>query len=128
MPGSDSSIVAGKQRTLIQIMQPVAGSGGIAGANIQYEPWAACPGYIWAAKAPLSAKDVLRSGQGVSQVISSITLRYLRGIEGNMLVYEVESVQGVYAVVAQHTIEGVMDVDGRHRKMTLTCVALGSNY
>ena len=124
MPGSDIRIQAGKQRQLIRIMQPVPGPVGAAGATVIMQLFL---GPIPAEIVPVSARDLIRSGQAVAQVIVPITIRYCRGVAANMIVEHLESKQGVYSVVGTYVVQGILNVDERNWKMTLACLALGAN-
>lgn len=76
-----------------------------------------------AAIEPMSATDVLRSGQAISEVNIPITIRYLPGIQANMRIqFNNGTTNPIYIV------QGIINVDERNRRLTLACKALGPNF
>jgi len=134
MPKGDITTKAGALRHLIHILQPQVGTPGTVGGTTNYVPYAQ---FVPAAIEPASARDSIRSGQTVSEIIVPITIRWMPGvfangtysqISGNYRVQWLESFQGGgYVVVAQYIVTGVINVDQRNWKITLACIALGLN-
>jgi head-tail adaptor len=133
VPKGDIAIKAGTLRHVVNIMQPVLGPVGVAGSTTTYQLYA---GPIPAAIEPASARDVIRSGQTVSQVVIPITIRWMPGmnqngnwvnLSGQFRIQRLESWQGSYQVVAVYEVQGVLNADERNWKVTLACIALGLN-
>lgn len=134
MPKGDIAIKGGALRHLINILAPVAGAVGTTGATNQYELFA---GPIPAAIEPTSAKDIIRTGQTVSEVLVPITIRWLPGMTNSLGVYQtingafqvqrLESFRGAYRVVATYIVQGVVNVDERNWKLTLMCLGKATN-
>ena len=128
MPGSDIRVKAGAQRQLVQIMQPMPGPIGAAGATTTLQLFA---GPLFAEISPASARDLMRSGQAVAQTAVPITIRYQPGMEtkirANMIVQRMQSKQGQYYVTSSYIVQGLLNVDERNWKLTMMCLALGAN-
>jgi head-tail adaptor len=132
MAKADISIKAGALRHLCHILQPVTGAMGITGPTTNYVPFAQ---FVPAAIEPASARDMIRSGQTVSETIIPVTIRWMPnvslpaapGVLANFRVQFVRSWQGNYSVVSQYEVQGIIEVDERSWKVTLACIALALN-
>lgn len=124
MPGPDSTIKAGAQRQLISILQPVRAGYSTSGTQTVLTPFAI---YVPAEISPAAARDIVRSGQTVTQTEIPITMRWMPGIQSNFIIQRLESQNGVYTVQAQYIVKGILNVDERNRKMTLVCLGIGLN-
>jgi head-tail adaptor len=134
MPKGDISIKAGTLRHLIHILRPTVGTPGTVGGTTNYVPYAQ---FVPAGIEPASARDSIRSGQVVSEVIVPITIRWMPGvfangtysqISGNYLVQWLQAFPGMgYIVTAQYIVTGVINADQRNWRITLACIGLGLN-
>lgn len=121
-PDSDSSIRAGALRHLISIYSvapaspPVYSEGGVLSVRT--------PLYqnVRAAIDPDRASDRIQSGQTVSQTYTPITIRWMSGIVGGLQIDFTDKLSPTVTYIVQ----GVKDVEQRHRMIEMECLLLGS--
>jgi head-tail adaptor len=87
---------------------------GVAGAETQWTKFAAC----YAAIDPAAARDVIRSGQTVSEVQVPIRMNWMAGVKAEMQ---------VVANGNTYIVKGIINEREMNVSLTLMCVALGAN-
>jgi SPP1 family predicted phage head-tail adaptor len=97
----------------ITILRPVD-TVGSSGPKTTYEPFVRARAKI----EPLTATDVIASGQTVSELGLPVTIPYQAGIESNMR---------VLAAGGTYTIKEIQDVLEMHVTLILTCIAIKGN-
>ena len=135
MAKSDISIKAGALRHLCNILQPVPGPSNVTGPSTAYVLFA---GFdistgvgqaVFAEVSPASARDIIRSGQDVSEVIVPVTIRWMLGVQPNFRIQFLQRVPGIsgYTVTSQYVVQGLINTDERNWKMTFACLGLALN-
>lgn len=125
MPVQDA-VRAGDLRHIIHILEPVTkdSSGkqltNIAGAVVQYR--IKYP-YVQAAIEPAKATDAIRTGQTATLLYTQVTIRYIPDVRPTM---RVQWIEGNNIIKGNYIIQGILDEQERHRKLTLVCLALGN--
>jgi hypothetical protein len=122
-PDGDSVIRAGALRHLVSIYSnapsspPVFTEGGVLitrTALYQNVP---------AAIDPERATDKIQNGQTTTETLIPITIRWLPGIVGGL---EVDFQDNISGPVVTFIVQGVKDVEFRHRLLELECLQLGT--
>ena len=103
----------GDYRQQITIMQqkPTVGKSG---AEMAWSKFATC----YAAIDPATAKDIIRSGQTTSQVMTPIRMNWISGVTSDMR---------VVANGNTYTIQGIINPQELNVTLIMMCVALGTN-
>lgn len=91
-----------------------------SGVSITWQP-STPPVISWAKIDPMNARDLIRGGQTVSEVVTIVTVRF------DPTIVATSRFQTEWG--SQFVVEGVNDLQNRHVLMELTClgISLGAN-
>jgi head-tail adaptor len=103
----------GKMVHQIQILRQAPGKD-VSGTRVDFSPFIT----TWAQMEPVKGTDMLRSGQDITQLYITVTIRWQDGIQPNM---KVQAQNGTYI------IRSIENPGERNVILVLNCLALGLN-